>query len=53
MADPIVEAVKVLLRDHMVGVEVEDMVKKMPELLLLKPRQELFPSDLFHLQDNN
>ena len=52
VADAVVEAVKVLLGDDMVGVEVEDMVKKMPELLLLKPRQELFPSDLFHLQDN-
>ena len=65
VTDPVVEAVKVLLkdhicfhffliffvflRDHMIGVEVEDVVEKMSELLLLKPRQELFPTDFFHL----
>ena len=50
MADPVVEAVKVLLGDHMVGVEVEDVVEEVAELLLLESRQQLFPTNLFHLK---
>ena len=50
VADAVVEAVKVLLGDHMVGVEVEDVVEEVAELLLLESRQQLFPTNLFHLK---
>ena len=38
VSDAVIEAVKVLLGDDMVGVEVEDMVEEVAKFLLLKPR---------------
>ena len=37
------------LGDHVVRVEVEDVVEEVTKLLLLKPRQELFTTNFFHL----
>ena len=48
-----VEAREVLLWDDVVVVEVEDVVEEVAELLLLEPRQQLFPTNLFHLQDDH
>ena len=43
MPDSVVERLEVLLRDDVVGVEVEDVVEKVPELVLLEGGQELLP----------
>ena len=41
--DSVVERLEVLLRDDVVGVEVEDVVEEVPELVLLEGGQELLP----------
>ena len=48
--DSVVERLEVLLRYDVVGVEVEDVVEEVPELVLLEGGQELLPCHLFSIR---